>query len=180
MDRIDFPSVSRAPAPVHVPDQRATADTAALTRNPRPDVPLPVAPIPLQGISQTGAVARSLLIEEPTSTTDPTLPIDKRLTEAPRILKPYGLSMLPDPRREARIEEANRREVAARRAADEAKARESDATAERRTADAAATQARSDSVAEARPAGPPAPERAESGAPAEAVPAPRDRAETAA
>ncbi len=134
MERIDLGAQQqRAPAPQFMPDQRPTADAAAIARNPRPDVPLAVAavtsPVPAQNLSQTVEISKSMLRADSASPTDPALPLDKRLNGIDRTLKPYGVSMLPD------TEAAQRAKAAARRA----DAAEAAATRARAEADAAQT-----------------------------------------
>lgn len=77
-------------APQHVADQRPSADSAALARNPRPQVPAPMAP----ANSQIGLVQQANLpprMAEDDGTADMPAP------QAPeRVLKPYGIAMLPE------------------------------------------------------------------------------------
>ena len=98
MDRFDVSSVSSAPVPLHVPDKRPTADAAALARNPRPEVPLPVAaPQPQQvtNTSYVASVSRSLMLATGVEEAEKTRSIAPA-TEIQRTLKPYGIRMLPD------------------------------------------------------------------------------------
>lgn len=69
-----------APPPVARADVRPTADVAAMVRNPQPNIPLP---IPANS-GQTAAVVQAKL----SSPADTVSPID-------RVLKPYGVTMLP-------------------------------------------------------------------------------------
>ncbi|MCF7699812.1 hypothetical protein [Loktanella sp. M215] len=71
-----------APSPLTVPimDHRPTADAAALARDPTPFIPLPM---PSQ-YTQKGAVAEARM----TDTSD-------SITKIERVLKPYGVTMLP-------------------------------------------------------------------------------------
>jgi len=73
------------PAPRPIADERPSADALALARDPRPDVPLPVPPVPSQmgliGQALTGPVA-----------TDPA-GIVRPLPDG--TLKPYGVTLLP-------------------------------------------------------------------------------------
>lgn len=142
MDRFDFSPVVRAPAPQMVPDQRPTADAAALARDPRPEVPLTIAApaVPAARLSQVAEVTRSALRAEAPSATDPSLPLDKRLREVPRTLKPYGVSMLPDTRMaqkaEAAEQQADAAEATATRARSEATEARASATRQESAADA--------------------------------------------
>lgn len=77
-------------APQHVADQRPSADSAALARNPRPDVPAPMVP----ANSQVGLVQQANLpprLAEDDGTAD--IPAPQALE---RVLKPYGIAMLPE------------------------------------------------------------------------------------
>ena len=69
-----------APPPVLHADLRPTADTAALVRDPRPHVPMPMP----ASIAQKGAVAQAQLSPD----TAPVAAVE-------RVLKPYGVVMLP-------------------------------------------------------------------------------------
>ncbi|KAA9005636.1 hypothetical protein [Histidinibacterium aquaticum] len=110
-------------APSFVADARPTADTAALVRDPQPDLPLPLPP----GQGQHAATLRASLVV--------TTPEEARGTEGARrhsaidpmqrTLKPYGVTMLPD-------------EAARRAAAEQAQA------VSRAASDAAATEARAE------------------------------------
>jgi len=73
-------------AQTHVIDRRPTADTAAVTRNPQPQVPMPIPP----GQSQQAVVNSTMMNTEPAAKTRETIPIE-------RVLKPYNVAMLPDP-----------------------------------------------------------------------------------
>ncbi|RYG93312.1 hypothetical protein EU803_04225 [Loktanella sp. IMCC34160] len=80
----------QAQAPQHVADQRPSADSAALSRNPRPDIPAPIAP----ATSQIGLVQQANL---PPRATDDDGTADMPAPQAPeRVLKPYGIAMLPE------------------------------------------------------------------------------------
>lgn len=74
-------------------DGRASADAVASTTAPRPEVPLPMPPSP----SQTGLVSKAALKETDVETTGKT-PDDSPAGESDlqRIMKPYGISMLPE------------------------------------------------------------------------------------
>ena len=68
------------PPPLMLSDRRPTADSAALSRDPHPDLPLPIP----ASIAQKGAVAQvriALDAFEP--------------AQVERVLKPYGVVMLP-------------------------------------------------------------------------------------
>ena len=69
-----------APPPTLQSDQRPTADTAALVRDPRPDIPLPMP----ASIAQKGAVAQARVALGETGP-----------ARVERVLKPYGVVMLP-------------------------------------------------------------------------------------
>lgn len=71
-----------APSPVtaQLMDQRPTADAAALARDPAPFMPLPI-PSPY---TQKGAVAEAQLTDT-----------IRAVAAADRVLKPYGVTMLP-------------------------------------------------------------------------------------
>lgn len=69
-------------------DGRAPADAAASTKEPSPEVPLPIPATP----TQTGLVSKSAI---PDKETAPVL--DANGTSAvQRTLQPYGISMLPE------------------------------------------------------------------------------------
>ena len=68
------------PAPVPRTDLRPTADTAALVRDPQPDIPLPVP----ASISQKSTVTQAKMSSAP---------VDVYAVQ--RVLKPYGVVMLP-------------------------------------------------------------------------------------
>ena len=72
--------------PVITADARPTADTAALVRDPVPDVPLPIPP----GTGQQAAVWRGALGQEKANPSESlaVAPVD-------RVLKPFGVFMLP-------------------------------------------------------------------------------------
>lgn len=69
-----------APTPLVQPDLRPTADTAALVRDPQPEIPMPMP----ASIAQKGAVAEAQLA----ATFAPIASVE-------RVLKPYGVVMLP-------------------------------------------------------------------------------------
>ena len=74
-------AVVHAPPPQHQVDTRPTADVAALVRDPRPEVPMPMP----ASIAQKGAVAQAQIA----GTAAPVAAVE-------RVLKPYGVMMLPD------------------------------------------------------------------------------------
>ena len=69
-----------APPPILQPDNRPTADAAALARDPRPDIPLPIP----ASIAQKGAVAQARIASAGIGP-----------AQVERVLKPYGVVMLP-------------------------------------------------------------------------------------
>lgn len=69
-----------APSPVMRTDLRPTADTAALVRDPQPDIPLPVP----ASISQKSTVTQAKMSSPPVD-----------VSAIQRVLKPYGVVMLP-------------------------------------------------------------------------------------
>ena len=73
----------RSVPPLPVADLRPTADTAALVRDPTPEVPMPMP----ASIAQKGVVARTGLA----SALDAAAKVQ-------RVLKPYGVTMLPHAR----------------------------------------------------------------------------------
>ncbi len=75
-----------SPAPILKADMRPTADIAAMVRDPQPAVPMP---IPASN-GQMAAVAQSSVARKPDL--DDATPVDP--TE--RVLKPYGVTMLPN------------------------------------------------------------------------------------
>ena len=68
------------PPPIPQIDLRPNADTAALRRNPQRDIPLPIP----ASIGQKGAVAQAQI----------ETPFDA-IGQVERVLKPYGVVMLP-------------------------------------------------------------------------------------
>ena len=95
---MDFSTVSgigaRVPTPDvtprHVPDLRPTADAAALSRDPHPDLPLP------PSATQAAAVVQSA-VPNIAEKDRPGTALMPNVTPAARLLKPYGITMLPDP-----------------------------------------------------------------------------------
>ena len=76
-----------APPPAQQ-DGRVTADAVASTKDPRPEVPMPVPASP----SQTGLVSKAALSEKEAA---PKLDTSG-VSAAERMLKPYGINMLPE------------------------------------------------------------------------------------
>lgn len=120
--------------PQHVADLRPSADAAALGRNPRPAAAtaavlpagaMPVATLPAP-TSQAGAISRCLIGATPVEVPG------RAVTQAERVLKPWGVPMLPagqaetaGPARQAGADGATR----TGRAAADPPAKESPATA---------------------------------------------------
>lgn len=87
MDITATASVSTVPR--HTADLRPAADAAALARQPQPHLPLgPAAASQPPQSGQVAAISRALLDTSDTSKFPP-------LKEPPRVLKPYGIEMLP-------------------------------------------------------------------------------------
>ena len=85
--------VNHAPAfsaPRVEPDQRPSADAAATRHDPHPEIALPIPP----DNGQRGAVSQSLLMHN-ANTVQP----------VERVLKPYGVTILPQPQHDARLVE---------------------------------------------------------------------------
>ncbi|MEJ6479032.1 MAG: hypothetical protein QNL92_10170 [Octadecabacter sp.] len=85
--------VNHAPAssaPRVEPDQRPSADAAATRRDPHPEIALPIPP----DNGQRGAVSQSLLIHNANT-----------VQRVERVLKPYGVTILPQPQPDARLVE---------------------------------------------------------------------------
>lgn len=92
MDAIQPVGAPTAPAPVATPDMRPTADAAALASDPQPDTPMPFP----ASLGQQAEVNQSRLSPE-----DAIGEVEK----VERVLKPYGVSMLPhDPGETAQSE----------------------------------------------------------------------------
>ncbi len=83
------PAQMASPPPAR-PDQRPAADAAALNRAPRPDVPLAIPP----GNGQIAAISQSLM---PTRTDGREKGTVAEVSGVQRTLKPYGITMLPQP-----------------------------------------------------------------------------------
>lgn len=122
---MDFYAISFAahsPAPQPQPDLRPTADAAALARNPSPEVPLP--PSFSQGGVVSAGMLRSSIIEV------------RRVDETARVLKPYGIDMLPSSEaREAMREAAKAHAEALQARRDATEAEEKAAAADRHAVD---------------------------------------------
>lgn len=83
------PPVVEAPAPAPAQqDGRAAADAVATTKDPRPEVPLPMPASP----SQAALVSKSAISDK-----DAAPKLDSSgVSAAERMLKPYGINMLPE------------------------------------------------------------------------------------
>lgn len=75
---------SATAAPRHVPDQRAVADAAATRTDPSPEITLPIPP----DNGQRGAVSQAMMPVETGARTALMQPVE-------RVLKPYGVTILP-------------------------------------------------------------------------------------
>lgn len=78
---------SPALAPRVLPDLRPVADAAATARLVRPEAALAVPPVPAPSPTQAGLVSRSVLESD--------RDLRRPGEEPPRVLKPWGVSMLP-------------------------------------------------------------------------------------
>jgi hypothetical protein len=76
-----------APPPAQA-DGRAPADAAAVKIDPRPEVPLPMPPTQ----TQTALVGKAALSDKDASPK----PDTAGTSDVQRMLKPYGISMLPE------------------------------------------------------------------------------------
>lgn len=81
------PAQQSAPPPAEQ-DGRASADAVATVKNPRPEVPLPMPASP----SQTGLVSKASMSDKEAA---PKLDTSG-VSSAERMLKPYGINMLPE------------------------------------------------------------------------------------
>ncbi len=72
--------------PLLKPDMRPTADVAALVRDPQPDLPLPIPASNGQSAAVTQSKLPATASSEAVKAVDPT----------ERVLKPYGVAMLPE------------------------------------------------------------------------------------
>jgi hypothetical protein len=81
------PAMQSAPPPV-VSDGRAPADASAITKDPTPEVPLPVPASP----SQTGLVRKAALADRDSASNLETTGV----SAVQRTLKPYCINMLPE------------------------------------------------------------------------------------
>ncbi|WP_377504457.1 hypothetical protein [Octadecabacter sp. R77987] len=79
-------------APRHVPDQRAVADAAATRSDPRPEIALPIPP----DNGQRAAVSQSMMAPETGARAVSVQPVE-------RVLKPYGVTILPQSRTDEAI-----------------------------------------------------------------------------
>lgn len=80
-------AVQPAPPPAQ-PDERASADAAASAKDPRPEVPLPMP----ASTSQSGLVSKAAIADK-----DAAPKLDTSgVSAAERMLKPYGINMLPE------------------------------------------------------------------------------------
>ena len=78
-------TVGPALAPTHHPDLRPTADAAAVARDTTPDVPLAIPATQ----AQNGAVNEARIADAGRRAADGDRPVE-------RVLKPFGVIMLPD------------------------------------------------------------------------------------
>lgn len=115
------------PLPVVRPDLRPAADAAAVARDPRPDLPMPIP----ASLAQTAVVAQSRL-----SASDGRMTV-QGVERAERVLKPYGVKMLPERDTPSPAATAEALEAEARKTAAEDKT----ATAEAEVAEAEAAVA---------------------------------------
>ncbi|MEJ6814292.1 MAG: hypothetical protein QNK87_08650 [Octadecabacter sp.] len=76
-----------APPPAQA-DRRASADAAAVEIDPRPEVPLPMPPTQ----TQTALVGKAALSDKDASPK----PDTAGTSDVQRMLKPYGISILPE------------------------------------------------------------------------------------
>lgn len=83
MDTANVSAIPPRPTHVHRSDLRPTADSAAIARDPRPEVPLPIPP----NNRPVGAVNESRMGES----------AEKKsvVVAVERVLKPYGIAILP-------------------------------------------------------------------------------------
>lgn len=85
------PTPVRMPAPQMIADKRPTADAAAMARNPRPETPMALPAVPPPSATQKAEVNRSLM----GTTVIPGVSEPNAVTPAERVLKPFGVTMLP-------------------------------------------------------------------------------------
>jgi len=120
---MDFSVRPVHPVPPSIPDLRPAADAAAIVREPRPVLSLPIPPgQPFPGLAQSAVLAMADRGEA-------------RVSELPalvRVLKPYGITILPDDaaRREAAAEIRDGARQAAQKTADTAQSERSANTAD--------------------------------------------------
>ncbi|NCO87079.1 MAG: hypothetical protein GW886_10675, partial [Rhodobacterales bacterium] len=103
---MDFSASSMAgtmahPAPRPMPDQRPTADAAALNRSKEPLLPVAAGLPAPPSTTQAGAVSSALLAGSGVSEADAASALPP-VEQTARTLKPYGITMLPDDDRKAR------------------------------------------------------------------------------
>jgi hypothetical protein len=82
------PAAQNTTPPPAQSDGRASADASASTKDPRPEIPMPVPASP----SQTGLVSKAAMSDKETA---PKLDASGT-SDVQRMLKPYGISMLPE------------------------------------------------------------------------------------
>lgn len=143
MDRVaaqiigPLPEQAPSAAPRVIADLRPTADAAALAHASRPETPLGTGWHPASA-SQAGAVNQSMLATAPQKAAPaPIAPVD-----APeRVLKPYGVTMLPHIEARARARQAADAEAGDQAAAAAAEQKASNSAETARLAQAEATRA---------------------------------------
>lgn len=142
---MDFYAISFAahsPAPHPQPDLRPAADVAALVRDPSPEVPLP------PSFSQGGVVSAGMLRSSAIEV--------RKVDEPTRVLKPYGIDMLPSSEaREAMREAAKAQAEALQARRDASKAEEKAAAADRHAVDLMRPEDQAESAAAAQAASTP-------------------------
>ncbi|WP_368184246.1 hypothetical protein [Aestuariibius sp. HNIBRBA575] len=120
------PTTQVPPAPRLVADQRPVADVAATVRDPQPNVPLAIPP----STSQQAVVSASMLEASETGHNNRT-----EIKEIERVLKPYGVTLLPHSAQTAEKRQA------AEDAAQEAETKQADAKDASAKAETAAVEA---------------------------------------
>ena len=83
-----FAPVQQAAPPPVEQDGRVTADAVASIKDPHPEVPLPIPASPLQ----TGLISKAALSDKEAAPKLDTTGV----SAAERMLKPYGINMLPE------------------------------------------------------------------------------------
>lgn len=76
-------------APKHIADLRPTADAAALAKEPQPHLPMP------PSTAQVAAVVQAFVPTAPARQDKPGTALMPGISAAERLLKPYGIEMLP-------------------------------------------------------------------------------------